>query len=111
MGYLDRMGFFEGLRRDAEVTPRRPLLSGAALHRGGNSGLVEIHRFSGRTHPDHALPGKLARAVERGCSSRADGTQAANAIASIISELINNVADHSKTPLDAFVALQTYPNG
>lgn len=111
MGYLDRMGFFDCLSRDAEVTPHRPLFSGASLHRGGNRGLVEIERFNGNIPADRSLPDKLARAVERGCSSRQDGSQAAHAIANIIGELVSNVADHSGTSLDAFAVLQTYTNG
>lgn len=108
MGYLDRMGFFDGLSRDAEVTPYRPSFSGAALHRGGNRGLVEIERFSGKVRADQSLPDKLARAVERGCASRHDRTQVANSIANIISELVDNVTEHSETPLDAYAVLQTY---
>ncbi|MES2136899.1 MAG: ATP-binding protein [Pseudomonadota bacterium] len=111
MGYLDRMGFFDGLNREAEVAPHRPLFSGAALHRGGNRGLVEIYRFSGDVRPDQSLPGELAKAVERACSSRHDGSQAARAIANIISELMSNVAEHSGSSLDAFAVLQTYTNG
>src|SRR5690242_20501084 len=39
MGYLNRMGFFDHLASTVEVTPARPLYSGATMYRGGNSGL------------------------------------------------------------------------
>lgn len=111
MGYLDRMGFFDHLAAQAEVVPSRPFLSGARRHRGGNGGLVEIERFSRATQPDQKLPARLGQAVERGCASRSDVKQVANAVSSIFSELIRNVFDHSQTHLDAFAALQTYPQG
>ena len=42
MGYLNRMGFFDQLLGAVEVLPARPSYSGAVLHRGTNSMLVEI---------------------------------------------------------------------
>lgn len=108
MGYLDRMGFFDYLSQDADVKPHRPLLSGATRYRGTNGGLVEIERFSGDFAADRSLPDRLARAVERGCASRHDRTEVAHAIANIISELVDNVTEHSNTPLDAYAVLQTY---
>jgi len=110
MGYLDRIGFFDCLSRDAEVTPCRPMLSGAAIYRGGNRGLVEIERFSGNVAADRSLPDRLAAAVERGCASRHDRSQVANAIARIVSELVDNVSEYSGTSLDAYAVLQTYTN-
>lgn len=108
MGYLDRMGFFDCLNRDAEVAPYRPSFSGAALHRGRNRGLVEIERFSGNVRADQSLPDRLAKAVERGCASRHDRIQVSKSIADIIGHLVDNVSEHSQTPLDAYAVLQTY---
>lgn len=108
MGYLDRIGFFDCLSRDAETVPARPKLSSAAFYRGNNCGLVEIERFSGNVEADRSLPERLGRAVERGCSSRHDRVQVAGAISRIVSELVGNVPEHSGTPLDAYAVLQTY---
>lgn len=111
MGYLNRVGFFDCLAREADVVPLRPVFSGAVLHRGGNQGLVEIERFNRSAQVDAQLPDRLARAVHRGCAGRHDAGQISSAVASIFSELIGNVFEHSQTSIDAYAALQTYPQG
>ena len=111
MGYLNRMGFFDHLAPAAEVSPYRPFLSGAAIHRGGNSGLVEIERFSRTNVVERDLVPRLVAAVERGCAARSDAKQIGDAMFSIFGELVKNVYDHSETSLDAYAALQTYPQG
>ena len=111
MGYLDRMGFFDHLAKEVDVAPYRPTWSAASLHRGGNAGLVEIERFSRTSEADKSLVQRLAQTVERGCSSRPDVKEIGEAIFTIFGELVANVHDHSGTPLDAFAALQTYPQG
>lgn len=111
MGYLSRMGFFDHLAREVEVTPNRPLFSGAWTHRGKNNGLVEIERFNRAVEPDQDLPDRLAAAVKNGCANRSDASAASSAVSNIFSELIRNVIDHSQDNLDAFAALQTYPQG
>jgi hypothetical protein len=111
MGYLNRMGFFDHLSREAAVLPTRPVYSGALLHRGNNKSLVEIARFSRSSGPDPRLVPNLVQAVERGCAARSDVKEIGDTIFNIFGELIGNVFDHSKTGLDAFAALQTYPKG
>jgi hypothetical protein len=111
VGYLSRVGFFDCLPREVEVLPFRPTVSGAALFHGANSGLVEIERFDWKVAADADLRERLSRAVERGCRGRSDSRSVADSVATIFSELINNVEDHSETRLDAFAALQTYPRG
>lgn len=111
MGYLNRIGFFDHLAPAVEVSPRRPLFSGATIHRGGNRGLVEIEHFSRTNEVDQQLVPRLVAAVERGCSARADVSAIGDAMFSIFGELVKNVFDHSQTNLDAYAALQTYPQG
>lgn len=111
MGYLNRIGFFDHLATAVEVSPARPVYSGAAIHRGGNRGLVEIERFSRTNAVDQQLVPRLVTAVERGCAARADVRQIGDAMYSIFGELVKNVYDHSETSLDAYAALQTYPQG
>lgn len=111
MGYLNRMGFFDHLANEVEIVPGRPHFSGAARHRGANQGLVEIEPFSRLVPADQALPGRLADAVERGCAGREDSKSVSSAVFGIFSELIGNVFAHSQTNLDAYAALQTYPQG
>lgn len=110
-GYLDRMGFFEHLQSSVEVSPRRPIFSRAAIHRGGNATLVEIERFSGTAPADVSLINRLGTAAQRSCATRSDVTQIYNSVSKIFSELINNVSEHSKSPLDGYAALQRYERG
>lgn len=110
MGYLNRAGFFDHLAGPIEVLPWRPTFSAAAVHRGGNAGLVEIARIN-KDHRDTTLPGRLAEALRRACSSRADVSELTNAAWTIFAELIDNVFSHSRTPLDGYAALQVYPRG
>lgn len=110
-GYLDRMGFFEHLPRSVEVSPARPLFSRAAIHRGGNATLVEIERFSGTVAAEVSLITRLGAAAQRSCATRSDVAQIYSSVSTIFSELINNVAEHSKSPLDGYAALQRYQRG
>ena len=111
IGYLNRMGFFDHLSQYVEVSPARPAYSGATLYRGKNGSLVEIARFSGTTVAEPGLVDRLARAGQSSCSNRPDAHQIYSAVFTIFGELISNVSEHSKSPLDGFAALQTYPRG
>jgi hypothetical protein len=110
MGYLNRVGFFDRLAQDIEVAPARPMVSGAAVYRGANAGLVEIARIN-KDHRDQSLPGRLADAIRRGCATRTDIQELTGAAWTIFAELIDNVFSHSQTPLDGYAALQVYPRG
>jgi len=109
IGYLNRMGFFDHLAAAVEVYPHRPTLSGATIHRGSNKGLVEIERFNRSVPADKTLAPRLAETVKRGWPDRADRNAIESASFSIFSELIGNVYEHSGPGLDAYAALQTYP--
>jgi hypothetical protein len=111
MGYLNRIGFFDHLSPSVEVSPSRPAVSGARLHRGGNSGLVEIAQFSGTVPAEESLIVRLAEAARSSCSGRSDVAALHNAVSTILSELIGNVGEHSRSALDAFAVLQAYPAG
>jgi hypothetical protein len=111
MGYLDRMGFFDHLQRAVSVSPTRPLFSRAAIHRGGNATLVEIESFSGTVPAEQSLISRLGAAAQRICVTRADVAQIQNSVSKIFSELVANVAEHSRSPLDGYAALQCYGRG
>ncbi len=111
MGYLDRMGFFENLQRAVDVSPPRPLFSRAAAHRGGNATLVEIEKFSGTVPAEQSLIARLGAAAQRSCATRTDVAQISHSVSNIFSELIGNVAEHSRSPLDGYAALQRYERG
>jgi len=110
MGYLNRMGFFDHLASGIQVIPERPSYSGAVLYGGGNPGLVEIERIN-HQHRDKELPGRLAMALANACSSRPDVDALTNAAWTIFTELIDNIFEHSETPLDGYAALQLYQQG
>lgn len=110
LGYLNRIGFFDHLSRRIEVLPRRPEISGAKIHRGRNSGVVEIERIN-KDYRDPSLLVRLASAIESACAGRSDVQPLVGAAWMIFAELIDNVFSHSDTPIDGFAALQVYRKG
>ncbi len=110
MGYLNRMGFFDHLHPDIEVTPARPMYSAARLYRRGNSMLVEIARIN-KDVRDLDLPSRLTDAISHACGSRADVSELTGAAWTIFAELIDNIFAHSATLLDGYAALQVYSGG
>jgi hypothetical protein len=106
MGYLDRMGFFDFLAPKVEVFPERPLVSGADVFRGGNDSLVEIEAI--KLNGDPTLPDKLTEKLGTACAARPDIDRLEEAMATIFSELIDNVYEHSGSTSDGYAALQTY---
>lgn len=110
MGYLNRMGFFDHLAEAVDVAPGRPFYSGAALHRGSNSMLVEIARIN-KDARDEDLPTRLTDAISHACSGRDDVEELKGAAWTIFAELIDNIFAHSATQLDGYAALQVYSGG
>jgi hypothetical protein len=110
MGYLNRIGFFDHLSDAAEVLPYRPSQSGAQLHFGANSGVVEIAAI-GNGRDIKRLPNRLAQAVTCACAARLDVKTLANSAWQIFSELIDNIAEHSSSEIDGYAALQVYRGG
>ena len=110
MGYLNRMGFFDHLAKEIEVTPLRPSISGAATYRGTNSDLVEIAGINPLCR-EQDLPNRLSKAVVAALSKRADVSSIEEAIWTVFAELIDNIFSHSATILDGYAAMQVYKNG
>lgn len=110
MGYLNRMGFFDHLAQAVDVSPERPFYSGAKLHRGSNSMLVEIARIN-KDARDDDLPTRLTDAISYACGSRKDVDELKGAAWTIFAELIDNIFAHSATQLDGYAALQVYSGG
>jgi hypothetical protein len=108
--YLNRIGFFDALRPNVTVRPERPSYSAASLYHGANSGLVEIARL--RPGPvDKTLPSRLEKALVRSIREGARKTMVAAAAYDLFGELVGNVYEHSRTPLDGYAVLQVYKNG
>jgi hypothetical protein len=110
MGYLNRMGFFDHLHQDVGTFPARPAYSGAVLHRGSNSMLVEIARIN-KDGRDDELPTRLTEVIGHACSGREDVEELKGAAWTIFAELIDNIFSHSATQLDGYAALQVYSGG
>ena len=110
MGYLNRLGFFDHLSANIEVTPPRPTVSKATTYRGTNQGLVEIARINPQCRDD-MLPDRLSKAVAAAITKRSDVSAIQGAIWTVFAELIDNIYSHSATELDGYAAMQVYTNG
>jgi hypothetical protein len=108
MGYLDRMGFFDQLAPGVEVWPDRPAVSGAVVYQGWNDGLVEIGAIN-EEGDRYALLDKLVDALRTTCGGRPDFDSFEAAMATILSELVDNVYEHGGTGVTGYAALQRYP--
>lgn len=109
MGYLNRMGFFDLLSKEVKTIPERPAKSGAVVYGRTNTRLVEFERISPR-YRDESLPARLADSLTPSLRFPfKPGLE--QAAFTIFAELIDNVFQHSETPLDGYAALQIYSNG
>ncbi len=109
-GYLNRIGFFDHLDPSIEVLPAKPLLSNASLYRGNNSRLVEIEKIN-PDHKDQTLPSRLADALDEAVRHRSDHESLSFAAYTVLSELTDNIFQHSSTKLDGYAVLQVYKRG
>ncbi len=100
--FLDRAGFFDLLSDDITVLPRRPASSAAKIYKGNNSSLVELGAICPKTRNKGLIVALRSSFVEK--SSEDYST----ASLTVFSEFINNVSDHSESPLEGFAALQIY---
>jgi hypothetical protein len=108
MGYLDRMGFFDHLAPAVQVCPNRPALSGAVVYQGWNDGLVEICAIN-EEEDRYELLDKLVEALRTTCGGRHDFASFEGAMATILSELVDNVYEHGGKGVTGYAALQSYP--
>lgn len=102
MGYLDRLGFFDHIKKDIEILPSRPTSSRAKRYKGNSNNLVEIGEIDLKSFNEE-LPEELTAAF----TSHA-GEDYYWAAFTVFSELIGNVEEHSETPIPGFAALQFY---
>lgn len=111
-GYLSRMRFFESLAREVEVRPERPAVTGAMIHGGGNPSLVEIHEIPpGSPQAAGHLPTLLAASLRQSLHGRPDADRIEGHIGTVLTEVLDNVYQHSGTPIAGFVGLQPYKQG
>lgn len=100
--YLDRAGFCDRLDTAVDVLPLRPAISKAETHRGQNTSLMEF----GEINPSNLDP-KVAEELQKLFIYHA-GEQYKTLALTIIAEPLNNVEDHSKSPINGFAAFQKY---
>lgn len=109
-GYLNRIGFFDHLDPEIEVLPARPSFSNASLYRGNSVRLVEIEKIN-PGHKDQTLPSRLADALDEAVRHRPDHESLSFAAFTVLSELTDNIFQHSSTELDGYAVLQVYKRG
>jgi signal transduction histidine kinase len=107
--FLDRNGFLKLLTSTVTTSPDRPDSSGADIYRGHAATMVEIAEIQ---------PGVIGEArlniVRRLVDTLGDQYDAdlrlrvKNAVYSVLSELVNNVYDHSGSSISGYAALQAY---
>lgn len=108
-GYLSRMGFFEHIAPAVDVRPERPIVSGAMVNGGGNRELVEIHEVPpGKQESIRDLPLLLAGSLTQSLRGHPDADTIQKHVATVLSEVLDNVYQHSNTILPGLVALQPY---
>ena len=110
VGYLSRIGFFDGLDAKVHVSPSRPRESLARRYRGHNAGVVEIARIQPGASDDD-LPRRLSNSVLAAMKTNDRRDRLASMVYTLFGELMDNVYEHSGTPLDGFAVLQVYPKG
>lgn len=108
-GYLDRMAFFERLATHVEVKPGKPKVSTAFLYAGTNETLVEIHEvpLGGEDAARH-LPSLLNYSLLENLAGNPNANRIAAHVATVLTELLGNIYQHSETPVPGLVALQRY---
>ena len=100
--FLDRAGFFDLLSSGVTVLPKRPKNSAAKIYKGNSDSLVEI----GAICPNSKNKG-LVVSLRSNFVSKSNEAYETVAL-TVFSEFINNVSDHSDSPIEGFAALQSY---
>ncbi|ENP0848531.1 ATP-binding protein [Vibrio vulnificus] len=97
--YLCRVGLFEILDTSVEVVPE---IQDYSCHYGQNNKVMEFVSIESKTLQTD-LPAKLKKSFVD-----LAGQQHANSAFAFISEFINNIIEHSHTPIPGVAALQVY---
>jgi len=100
--YLDRAGFFDLLDGRVTVRPQRPLTSAAQIYKGKCDALVEFRQVDPQ-NDNEELKKQLTQAFVRLSSD--DYLTVAY---TVFGELIDNIKEHSQTPIFGFAGLQRY---
>lgn len=102
LSYLNRARFFDRLHPDVRIIPKRPKTSVGEKEIGSNHRLVELQEIG---VPKTNVPKQIRNSLEK---IAPDQKRNVNAVQFAISELVNNVEEHSQTPYPGFAGLQCY---
>jgi hypothetical protein len=100
--YLDRAGFFDLLDSRVTVRPQRPSTSAAQIYKGNSDTLVEFRQVDPQSDNEE-LKEQLTKTFVRLSSD--DYLTVAY---TVFGELIDNIKEHSQTPIFGFAGLQRY---
>jgi hypothetical protein len=100
--YLNRAGFFDLLNKSVSVLPGRPSVSAAKQHQGKSDTLVEFGRVDPNAENQDLITQLTNKFVQQ------SSTDFEVAAYTVFAELIGNVKEHSKSPLEGFSGLQIY---
>jgi hypothetical protein len=102
LSYFNRIGFIDHLDGNIVILPERPLDSSAQRYKGNSDAVVEF----GSLNP-HEIDKQLVNQLTNRFVQQSDSKFEAAAF-TVFSELIDNVSEHSETPIPGFAALQKY---
>jgi hypothetical protein len=100
--YLNRAGFLDLVSSDVIILPQRPASSAAVRYQGQSDTLVEFGAVDPKSDSTSLIQQLTDTFVQQ--------TSAEYKVAAftVFSELIRNVAEHSRSPLHGFAGLQKY---
>lgn len=102
LGYFDRIGFIDHLDERVELLPQKPPVSRATIYKGNSQTVVEFGGVDPNKE-DKELINQLTNCFVQQSDSKYEA-----AASTVFGELIGNISEHSKSPLQGFAALQKY---
>ncbi|MBT3880919.1 MAG: ATP-binding protein [Candidatus Scalindua sp.] len=102
--YLDRLGFLDQLDKKILIRPERPTSSRAYIYKGNSDAVVEL----GNIDPDPRTDNNnlIVRLIDTFVGQSSEDYRVV--ATTIFGELIENISEHSNTPIPGFAALQRY---
>lgn len=108
--YAERVGFFAALDASVAVLPDRPDATGRfAVHRGGKAGLMELTTIArGDTAARTDALTSLHDHLTTNLAGVPGASEAVDRIVTCASETLDNIDEHSESPVPGVIAVQRY---
>ncbi len=106
--YLNRAGFFEILNPKVQITPKLPDKFFAQRSRGNSVNLKEFGVLDLAERNGHLVEELRDSFIHHAYKEESDEVKNGGFAFTVISELLNNVYDHSQSEIPGFAALQRY---